>query len=49
MADDEARAGQKRWIRGVGGALSAFVVEIGIVVALLGVALALAAMALLVF
>jgi hypothetical protein len=49
MARDEARHVSGKWPYGIVGALSAFVIEILIVVAMVGLALGLAATALAVF
>lgn len=49
MADDDARHGRSTWPRGIGGALSAFAIEVAIVVVLVGGAFVFAALALMVF
>ena len=49
MASDDARHGDSKWPSGIIGALSAFAIEVGIVLALLGVAFVFAAIALVVF
>ena len=49
MASDDARHGDSKWPSGIAGALSAFAIEVGIVVALLGVGFVFAAVALMAF
>ncbi len=49
VADDDARHGRSTWPRGIGGALSAFAIEVAIVVVLVGGAFVFAALALMVF
>lgn len=49
MASDDARHGESKWPSGIAGALSAFAIEVGVIVALLAIAFVFAAVALAVF
>ena len=49
VASDDARHGESKWPSGIAGALSAFAIEVGVIVALLAIAFVFAALALMVF